>query len=349
MERKPGRNAVTQVQTGAAGHRAVPLRNGDLVVTCSVGHNQGMSQEAIAALQTLATNPVINSRFGQVFDKVIGVPLDIWATERKLRADLRMIKELSRAEENSAMQNALLQKHLGLEVGVVELQNRKQANRVAVMAEVAALIADSVQNDLPSLDEGWLELVSDAASTAADEGMRLLWGRLIAGEMANPQSFSKRAVMLLHTLSAKEAKAFHNIAGMATRIGNDRVAIRYPYGGGYEVVIGQENQEFERSFYADVQTCMESGVLRMDSDNLNIPAWQGSIQIHVGTYEPVGLVLEAQCARFSIDPLMGKSVWLCGGYSFTNAGLELLRLVEAEASETVVGRWILAGAKRDQR
>ena len=50
--------------------------------------------------------------------------------------------------------------------------------------------------------------------------MQKLWGRLLAGEVASPQSYSKRTLQFLKTLSKREAAAFERYCGFAVADSN---------------------------------------------------------------------------------------------------------------------------------
>lgn len=85
---------------------------------------------------------------------------------------------------------------------------RQQQNVEAVCANAAEDLKNesSVPEDKPEL--GWVSrFMSIVADISADE-LQYLWGKILAGEIKSPGSFSLRTLDVLRNLSAKDAEAF---------------------------------------------------------------------------------------------------------------------------------------------
>ena len=92
-------------------------------------------------------------------------------------------------------------------------RRRIEADDVRHQANLEA-IAERASHHLPaklpsaSVDPDWVFHFRDEAKNTSNEDMQELWGRLLAGEMANPGRFSRRTVSLLRLLDPADAKEF---------------------------------------------------------------------------------------------------------------------------------------------
>ena len=86
-----------------------------------------------------------------------------------------------------------------------------QEMRAEVNVSKALLSAEAGLEDDPQtppdrkVDDDWLFRWRDAASTVSSEELQTLWGRVIAGEIKSPGSFSLRTLEFLKNLSHEEA------------------------------------------------------------------------------------------------------------------------------------------------
>ena len=83
--------------------------------------------------------------------------------------------------------------------------------RAEVNVSKALLIAEAGLEDDPQtppdrkVDDDWLYRWRDSASTVSSEELQALWGRMLAGEIKSPGSFSLRTLEFLKNLSHEEA------------------------------------------------------------------------------------------------------------------------------------------------
>ena len=95
--------------------------------------------------------------------------------------------------------------------GIVRRTRIAQEMRAEVNVSKALLIAEAGLEDDPQtppdrkVDDDWLFRWRDAASTVSSEELQTLWGRMIAGEIKSPGSFSLRTLEFLKNLSHEEA------------------------------------------------------------------------------------------------------------------------------------------------
>lgn len=87
-------------------------------------------------------------------------------------------------------------------------QNKKQLN----LETISAYAAEELKNEEPvtdePLDEDWTTRFFNIAEDISNEEMQALWGRILAGEIKKPKSYSLRTLELLKNLSKEEAECF---------------------------------------------------------------------------------------------------------------------------------------------
>lgn len=87
-------------------------------------------------------------------------------------------------------------------------QSKKQLN----LETVTAFAAEELKNEQPvtdePLDEDWTTRFFNIAEDISNEEMQALWGRILAGEIKKPKSYSLRTLELLKNLSKEEAECF---------------------------------------------------------------------------------------------------------------------------------------------
>ena len=65
--------------------------------------------------------------------------------------------------------------------------------------------------DASGIDHGWFIRWSDGASEQCDDEMRVIWGKLLAGELEQPGTYTKRAMSILSDMSRDEALVFSKL------------------------------------------------------------------------------------------------------------------------------------------
>lgn len=90
-------------------------------------------------------------------------------------------------------------------------QEMKKQQHIESVIEVAYSELDKVTsvNDIP-VDSDWISNFFDAVANVSTEQMQILWGKLLAGEVQRPGSFSLRTLNVLKNLTQNEASIFQN-------------------------------------------------------------------------------------------------------------------------------------------
>jgi hypothetical protein len=88
----------------------------------------------------------------------------------------------------------------------------RQQRNIESVVQGAIEMAPSSVNDRP-VDEDWTADFFDSCKNIGDTEMQTLWSRILAGEVAEPGSFSKRALSFVKSLSKAEAQLFTKFCG----------------------------------------------------------------------------------------------------------------------------------------
>ena len=107
----------------------------------------------------------------------------------------------SRALASTAGRNLLL-KQMRAEVNVAK----------ALLHAETELEGDAQEPPERKIDDDWLIRWRDSASNVSAEKLQTLWGRVLAGEVKSPGSFSLRMLEFLKNLSQEEARRIEQLA-----------------------------------------------------------------------------------------------------------------------------------------
>lgn len=89
---------------------------------------------------------------------------------------------------------------------LIHREVRRQENIEAVVDSAMNQLPDSVAPE--PVDDDWLAGFFDHCQDVSGEQLQQLWGKLLAGEVASPGSFSLRTLNLVKVLTASDAKRF---------------------------------------------------------------------------------------------------------------------------------------------
>ena len=156
------------------------------------------------------------------------------------------------------------------------------------------------------------------AENVCEADMQFLWGKLLAGEIGSPGSFSTRTLDVLKGLSKAEAETFRRACSIAMQ-------------GGWVAVPGSDLNTNLMPFnltYGDILTLRDAGLL-MDGDNLHK---NFSAQGDVPDPAKLSMVLFNNGILIQISGAPLNSLRL-SSLLFTTAGRELQRLIEPAANE----------------
>ena len=170
-----------------------------------------------------------------------------------------------------------------------EYAEREQWNVEKTLEYAAAALSEDEPGSEPS-DE-WLHHFQDGAKFMSDEDLRSLWGSILAQEIRQPGTVSKRTLGVLKTIDKRTAVAFQRIRSLAFGFWDPKLGAQY----GVPVVKDGESDEVRLN--ADMHT-----LELMNADGLLISAQSAQVVTLTGW----GQVAEYQGKPWCLKPVGAK-------------------------------------------
>jgi len=99
---------------------------------------------------------------------------------------------------------------------------RSQQNIENIVRMSSEALPDSVSDE--PVNEDWVYQFFDHCKDISDEEMQSMWGRILAGEIAKPKSFSLQTLRLVKDLSKEDAHIFTSICSFVWQINKCKAA-----------------------------------------------------------------------------------------------------------------------------
>jgi hypothetical protein len=221
----------------------------------------------------------------------------------KIEADSQGVKLSGIAEADATLQRAAAR--------FAYQQRQKQINLEAIAQLTAIELHGETEVSDEPLDHDWIVRFFQTAEDISAEDMRKLFARILAGEIKSPRSFSLRALDVIRNLSRREAETFAKMAGLGGWHGNRGFLMKKPF------ISGGETYGIR---FRDIVTLQDANLMGEGSSTFAIPASNAGEETCL-VFGTKVLVIRNK-ANFPMRDLFKV-------YRFTNAGLELLRLLKA--------------------
>ncbi len=124
-------------------------------------------------------------------------------------ADLPVLYNQEGVVINSEDFNRLMQR-AGTRLALQE--TIKQYNIESVVDNAYDILETEDHCSSDPVDQGWINRFFDSVADVSDEDLQKLWGKVLAGEIIQPKSYSLRTLETLKNLSKYEAELFQKIA-----------------------------------------------------------------------------------------------------------------------------------------
>lgn len=237
------------------------------------------------------------SAVGVVYRDTWGVNAEV--RRRKMLADVE--HEIKLLELNT--KNELLlrsqRRHLYQEA-------KRQLNIEETIREATEYLSEEVPEEKPSDD--WTNNFFNIVQDVSNEEMKILWSKVLAGEVAKPGSYSKRTLEILKNLSQEEARAFKKL-------------MSYTFGNYVIFKLGNDTSSLNNSgfYFADWKVVQEAGLVS-GTEDLRITVPTPTSVFRIGSKNVVFGSNDKKVVEMPIKQL-------------TKAGTELSRLIEVEPDE----------------
>lgn len=160
------------------------------------------------------------SKFEEILQKIYGpkwtrkqADADAYADARKLQT-IRDNPDMEIVFANGQMNaRARPLEELALRAGQRQLaESIRQEENLENVIEIAENEIQSVEEVSPdSVEEDWITRFFNIVKDVSAEEMQFLWGKILAGEIAKPNSFSLRTLETIRNISPDEAKLFERL------------------------------------------------------------------------------------------------------------------------------------------
>lgn len=192
----------------------------------------------------------------------------------------------------------------------------QEAKRQINIESVTGFAAEELRNEQPvtdePLDEDWTTRFFRIAGDISNEEMQALWGKILAGEIKQPKTYSLRTLELIRNLTKEEAGVFIKVANLSINYGNDYFIYK---GNSHEL-----SEKFNVSFN-DIALLTEVDLI-LPGDFVNFTLYQLS-EDGLTTFVSGNIVIFVN--KKANSPKMTIPI-----FSFTKSGRELLKLVSPE-------------------
>lgn len=195
-------------------------------------------------------------------------------------------------------------------------QEIRRQNSIDNVVEIAANeIKDEQMVSQEAVDEDWIRRFFDYAQDVSREEMQMLWGKILAGEVKKPGSFSIRTLEILRNVTKDEADIFLAFGKLAL----------CTYTSGFVLNPTDEFLDAEMSIPFNYKLVMDEAGLML-SDNIvfefNFPEHRNIFPLTIGD----SILIVKNDSRLSVNPLPV--------IKFTQSGRELLNLMDSFSPDT---------------
>lgn len=182
------------------------------------------------------------------------------------------------------------------------IRNQRQLNNVADITSFAVQnlkLIEHVSED--PVDVDWASRFFDYAKDCSDDKIKILWGKILAGETASPGTYNNRTLNVLHDIEPIEAQYFVEIC---------------PFVFDYYVI---DSIFKDNTFpYGKMLSLMECGLFA---------------QARSGRSYSEGTLLSIKGKTLCLNgPVLDKNVDFYSGYSMTDAGTQIFEIVQADSN-----------------
>ncbi|MCY3683160.1 MAG: DUF2806 domain-containing protein [Gemmatimonadetes bacterium] len=164
--------------------------------------------------------------FGRLCSAAIEIPIASWegiAAEKKALAEARVkliettaTQIANQMEEDKEYARVAFQKY-GQKI------IREQVNLDQISEEAARQLKDTdnaqIGEEIGQIDDDWLNHFEKEACQRSTEDMQLLFGKILAGEIRRPSSFSIKAVKIMGEIDKATANLFKRLCSMCIVMG----------------------------------------------------------------------------------------------------------------------------------
>ena len=274
------------------------------------------------AMETIGAGAKAATKLGEIVEKVFGprwtrkqADADAYSDQRKLQT-IRENPDMEIVYVNGQLNaRELSPEALAYRAGQRMLSDAiREENNIENVLEAASKELPQIEgvSDEP-VDDDWITRFFTIVKDISNEEMQYVWGKILAGEIASPKSFSLKTLDTLRNMSSTDAQAFQRLLPLIVH-----------HGGVY--FISSENEILRKygSSFSDVLLLDECGLVNSSGTlSLNLQVSQNEKEYVLGTECLIAIQgLKEETVKVSI-----------GIHSLTKAGKELYQILAHSSNE----------------
>ncbi len=151
-----------------------------------------------------------------VVSNAVGGLLKPWQTVRVAKAQAKSdsIIAIEQAKTNAIIEGDIekVQYLEAINERLVNKEKRRQKNIENVVTVAGTILQTEEKVSEESVNQDWATRFFDIVQDVSDDEMQLLWGRILAGEIKQPKSYSLRTLETLRNMTKEEAEIFQKVA-----------------------------------------------------------------------------------------------------------------------------------------
>jgi hypothetical protein len=220
-------------------------------------------------------------------------------TARGIRknADAESYAAIKKAETETEVELLRLQGEEKIAQYVLARNKQKAENVEEIVSRAKQQFAPDEQVSEEPVEKDWLNIFLNIAEEISDEEMQDIWGRVLAGEIKKPKSYSLRTLEVLRNLSKEDAT-------LITKVSNYQVALDLLSTESFAVNI------MDQTTLDDIGViCGEELVRTYTASNGKI-SFELNKQALINIYAPIGVKINFK------------------GFKITKAGIEIMGLIQ---------------------
>ena len=183
--------------------------------------------------------------------------------------------------------------------------------------------------EVPDINLDWLNIFETEASKKSTEEMQLLFGKILAGEINQPSSFSLKTVKLISQIDSNTAQLFVNLCSICSSLRS--------HGGLYDsraIALGEDaGNNALRNYglgFDQLIVLQEYGLIIADMNS-----WR-DYQYSITQANEIGTTFEFMNEKWELKPddeSKQRAELKLYGVALTRAGMELLKIIDIVPNE----------------
>lgn len=202
-------------------------------------------------------------------------------------------------------------------------ETKNQENIESIIEKAIPQIQSNA--DFDKIDNDWIVNFFNKAKRFSNEDMKILWSKILAGQVNNTSNFSSKTLSIVSELSAWDALAFEALGKFCFSIGSPTI-----------VIFDLENEIYSKNGIGLV------GLMQLDS--LGLIRYESGLTVFTKQYFPKTFSIRYYDKLINLEMEKENNNQLeVGRVLLTQAGQELIPLVEGKPDIDIlkysIGKW----------